>query len=311
MLRSLVKTFLVALLSFHVGLEAFADTIRFHNTSQHPVWVAECYSKDTSIAGIGGNGFTDPNPFTHTRGYREIKAGGSIEIENSELVKVGNQSFRGGLAAIRVVVGRGNDLRIVHPTAKSRPAYYPTVHGMRFGWSWTLKASSQSYIDKVVRDLNNAGNKDITQGMYYHLSQWKNDSNGSFWYGVGAAGTESARIINEWWNANATFQGYVFNVANRTGEQREFRLSFHDSVTNDWKTFSDWRSATSGATFSWSHDESVRISKDPAGKDLLRLESRSFGGQIATWGPPLNTTHSQLMRNGERREVINFTVGNQ
>ena len=119
---------------------------QMHNRGRYDVWVAFGQHRDGSIAGLGNNGWTDPNAGLYTHMWTQLKAGSSIDIprEYSGWVRV-------------VAVGPGGGHRAVRPLRPMNGQPYPIMKKESGGGTAAVKTGSVGNPAAVTKAIQDAG----------------------------------------------------------------------------------------------------------------------------------------------------------
>jgi len=301
-----MKWFLVALVLFPIF--SFAENVRFYNFSDHPVLAAGAHFKDDSVAGLNNSGYDDPLPFTHTEGYFTIAPGRFKDFPRSLKVDYAGQKMTATLGAIRAhLLSENGNEKIIHPKEKTKSMYLAVGELTAPHWYWNFPGTREPFT-LAIEEARKQGHE-VREGTFYAIEHFSfTDTNGNAFYGVGAKGTESRKIIDTFWATNAVFTGTVFRVFNGTGVKQDFEVQFFDNAKNDFIPFADFKAAGVGGKAEWKAGPDAQVTLNPDGTSRVIIRGRNFNGDIRTWGPGFKVTPVQELRDGRRTVFYNMTV---
>jgi len=166
---------------------------KLYNRSPYTLWIAYGSIKDGSIAGIGGNGYTDPDPRVRAHGWTKLPSGSSLNVKGRIFVAAVNN---GRMMPVPVEDGRPQYRKIMKPDR-----YWYPVSRKKFKADLPLRGREADQ----VRRIRNAG---YEPHRFYNVGYTSIPT----WF-VGADSGVRKRL-DDFFRATSTYGGTYIHVKN-------------------------------------------------------------------------------------------------
>ncbi len=286
---TLFATFYIALSL--TGATARAGT-RLHNRTQYDLWLAQGFNKDSSIAGIGGNGWDDPNTFIRAHGWKKLPSGGSIETNAT---------------AVLIAAFNNGQMKVIRPAKPSKYAHVFPFSRKKFDAKIPYGGPTMSGPNVNNRRSQAIRSRGYDTAVFYRVRAYQERHDRPAIVGNQATNRE----LRDWFRQTARKSGIsTLRVRNNTGRKMLFKVKFITTNGSN-RSFNDFKEIASGASGVWQLN--VNQNGDfryGGGRVAVGIEAVDpFSNQRRYWGIENGAVTSL---NASRREIVNGnTVSNE
>jgi hypothetical protein len=251
---------------------AAAEGCTFVNKTDFDVWVSVGIDKDNSIAGIGDNGWVDPDPYIRAYGSWKVPARASTQMPAQVQV-----------SHVRILVTNNGQYRVIPPSrpGSASPAYFPFSMA-QFDAKVPFRNPSWRGPNENSRRRQAIRLTGHDAEMYFPLSAYCEEGRDLVILQGQALNNQLHDWLLEMARPDHTSE---LRVLNGTGRKMLFKVHY---TTEDGgaHTFSDFREIESGGQASWRLDTSANGDFRHQGSSLgVGVEAVDpFNGQHFSWG---------------------------